>query len=98
MPPFLIAPATVFAWWTMVAEAQLVATARLLALAGVLPMAPGDRRRMVAEKAPALVAAAWAGALVGMAGGSADAMARAALHPIRRRTRGNLRRLTAPRR
>lgn len=93
MHPFFPSPATVVAWWTMMAEAQIVASMRMLALAGVVPMTRGDRNRMFAEKGPAFAAAAMAATMAAMGGKSADAVMQAALRPVGRRTRINLRRV-----
>ena len=79
----------------MLMEAQTVMTLRLWGMMGLWNTTPAENRRMVREKA---VAAASAGRAAGTAlwrGQSAPEVALAALKPVRRRTRSNLRRLGA---
>lgn len=77
----------------MLAEAQTVIMLRMWGMAGLWPVAPGENARMFAEKWPAFVLAANAAGAAAMAGGDPARVAAAALHPIRRRTRANSRRL-----
>lgn len=84
----------VFDTTAMLAEAQAVIALRTLGMAGLLPRRDGEEQRMVSEKLAAMAEsqAALLGAALG--GASPVAMAEAALHPVRRRTRANVARLS----
>ncbi len=78
----------------MMTEAQMVIAMRMMGMAGLWTMAPSEFPRMFTEKAEAAVRSGQA-ALVAMAGGATPAkVARAAVKPVRRKTRANVRRLT----
>jgi hypothetical protein len=77
----------------MLAEANMVILMRLWGLAGVWNVTPHENRRMVREKHDAATEATVAATRAAMRGGSAAAVANAALKPVRRRTKSNLRRL-----
>jgi hypothetical protein len=79
----------------MLAEAQAVIALRLAGMAGLTPPQPGETRRMAAEKPTAFAKAARAALSATPAG--PVAAAEAAMRPIRRRTRSNVRRLARPR-
>lgn len=85
------------AYWVMMAEAQTVVAIRVLGLWGLLPAAPGESRAMLAEKGPAFAQSAIAAGRAAAMGRGPVAVAEAALKPIGRQTRANVRRLTAPR-
>lgn len=84
------------AYWTMMAEAQTVIALRVMGMCGVLPASPGEHRTMMAEKGPAFARAAVAATRAAAMGQGPLAVAEAAIKPIGRRTRSNLRRLTRP--
>lgn len=85
------------AFWTMMAEAQMVMTLRMLGMMGVLPANRRENHVMMAEKAPAFAEAAVAAGMAAMTGKSPDEIAQAAIRPVARRTRANVKRLTKPR-
>lgn len=80
----------------MLAEAHMVITMRVFGMAGLRQMAPSETTRMVQEKAEAMVQASKAASRAMMSGGGAASVAMAALKPVRRRTRANVKRLTKP--
>ena len=77
----------------MLAEAQTVIAMRTLGLLGMWNLGPGEQSRMWTEKAEAMHQSgkALAGAL--MSGASPARAASAALAPVRRKTRSNVKRL-----
>ncbi len=79
------------------AEAQAVVAFRTLGMWGVMPAAPSERHDMMAEKGPAFFEAALAAGRAAALGRSPVQVAEAALSPIGRQTRSNMRRLTKPR-
>ncbi|MBP1807470.1 antifreeze protein [Rubellimicrobium aerolatum] len=85
------------AFWTMMAEAQMVMTLRMMGMMGVLPAHKRENHTMMAEKAPAFAEAAMAAGAAMMTGKSPDEIAQAAIRPVARRTRANVKRLTKPR-
>jgi len=85
------------AFWTMMAEAQAVVAIRTMGMWGVLPAAPSERHDMLAEKGPAFLESAFAAGQAAVMGKTAVQVAEAALRPIGRQTRSNVRRLTKPR-
>lgn len=85
------------AFWTMMGEAQAVATIRTLGMMGVVPASPRENHAMLAEKGPAFARAAMAAGLAAAAGKMPLEVAEAALRPIGRQTRANMRRLTKAR-
>ena len=84
------------AFWTMMAEAQMVIGLRVMGMWGVLPASPRENRTMVAEKGPAFAKAAVAAGRAAALGKGPFEIAEAALKPIGRQTRSNVRRLTKP--
>lgn len=74
-------------------EAQTVVAYRCLGMAGLWPSDAKERRRMVMEKPPAFAASGWAATQAMMQGKSPDQVARAAIIPLRRKTRANAKRL-----
>ena len=80
----------------MMAEAQMVIAMRLWGMAGFWNTKPEENLRMVQEKAEAMVQASKAASRAMMSGGGAASVAMAALKPVRRRTRANVKRLTKP--
>ena len=80
----------------MLAEAQMVIAMRMFGMAGLVPMSPREPTRMVQEKAEAMMQASKAASRAMMSGGGAASVAMAALKPVRRRTRANVKRLTKP--
>lgn len=78
----------------MLTEAQLVITMRLWGMAGLWNTAPEENLRMVQEKLETLAQSATAATRAAMAGKGSAGVAMAALKPVRRRTRNNVRRLS----
>lgn len=78
----------------MLAEANMVIFMRLWGLAGLWNVTPSEKHRMVSEKARAAQASAIAAGLALASGKSPAAVAHAALKPVRRRTKSNVRRLS----
>lgn len=78
---------------TIAVEAQMVIAMRLMGLAGFWTLGRGETRRMVAEKTAAFREGLVASGRAGMAGRGPLAQTRAALAPVRRRTKSNSRRL-----
>jgi hypothetical protein len=85
------------AFWTMMTQAQTVIAIRMLGMAGVLPAHARENHTMLVEKGPAFAEAAIAAGAAVLAGKSPDEIAQAAIRPIGRRTRANVKRLTKPR-
>lgn len=81
------------AFWTLMAEAQWVMTVRLMGLAGVLPLSQAERLRMVSEKGPAFGQAWLAAMAAAQAGQTVERVALAAMGPVGKATRANVRRL-----
>ncbi len=88
---------SLFAFWTMMAEAQTVIALRTMGMVGVLPAAARENHTMIAEKGPAFAKAAIAASTAALAGKSPDEIVHAAIRPIGRQTRANVKRLTKPR-
>jgi hypothetical protein len=78
---------------SLMVETQMVMTYRMLGMFGLWSVAPGESRRMVAEKAPAFTEAAIAASRAAMAGLRPDEVMGAWMKPLRRKTRSNARRL-----
>ncbi|WP_240493847.1 MULTISPECIES: antibiotic ABC transporter [Paracoccus] len=79
----------------MAIESQLIIGMRMAGMMGLMPQAPGENFRMIAEKQAAASEAMFAVAKAGMIGASPERMMSAALRPYGKRTRANSRRLTA---
>jgi hypothetical protein len=77
----------------LIVETQMVMTYRMLGMIGLWSVAPGESRRMVAEKAPAFAAAALAASRAVISGRRPDEVMGAWVKPLRRKTRSNARRL-----
>lgn len=84
------------AWWRLGVEAQTVIALRSLAMIGVLPRRAGEDRRMAEEKVRAFGLSALAAGATAARGGDAHSVAQAAIRPLAKRTRSNVRRLTRP--
>jgi hypothetical protein len=80
----------------MMFESQIVISLRLMGMAGMLPAAQGENARMVSEKTSALQEAGLAASRAFLTGAAMPAIALAAITPVRRRTRANVRRLMKP--
>ena len=78
----------------IMAEAQVVIGLRVSGMAGFWPMGQAETDRMVAEKMQAGVDAAGAVMRSAIAGGNLPDMAMAALQPVGRKTKANVRRLS----
>ncbi|WP_333815093.1 antifreeze protein [Tabrizicola sp.] len=78
---------------TMLAEAQMVIGMRMLGLMGLWRVAPSENARMSSEKLAALSQSAIATSQAVLTGKPPALIAEAALKPIRRRTRSNVKRL-----
>ncbi len=81
----------------MMMEANMVIGIRMMGMAGLWAMPAAELDRMIAEKQNAFTGSAIAATLSAMTGGTPEAIARAALGPIGRKTRSNVKRLTKPR-
>jgi hypothetical protein len=78
---------------TMLAEAQMVVTYRVLGHMGLWATAPGETTRMIREKPAIFVKSAMAAASAAQAGKRPDEILSAAVGPVGRKTRSNMRRL-----
>ena len=94
-------PANPFAWWAnamevgyVMAEAQAVIAMRMMGMAGVWSVTPAEDARMISEKVHALTKAGTDATRVALSGGGPEAVAAAAIRPIRQKTRANARRLS----
>jgi hypothetical protein len=77
----------------MMIEAHSVITMRLMGFAGLWSVSPKENSRMVTEKLAALLKVAADTHKIAMNGGSPDAIAAAAIAPLRKATRANSKRL-----
>ncbi|MEM9476287.1 MAG: antifreeze protein [Pseudomonadota bacterium] len=75
-------------------EAQTVVALRLWGMAGIWSIRPTEPVRMFTEKPAAFVEAAAVASHAMLKGRSPDQVARAAMRPLRRKTRANVRRLS----
>lgn len=75
-------------------EAQSVVTMRMLGAAGVWNVHPGENARMITEKQQAFTEAAFAAGRAALGGHAPEAVVKAALRPLRLKTRSNIRRLS----
>ena len=82
------------AFWTLMAEAQIVMMLRVMGMTGILPADAAENNRMMAEKGPAFAKAMAAGAAAAMRGHSPDKVAMATIRPLRRKTKANVKRLS----
>ncbi len=90
-----------FAYWQatleagqIMAESQTVIGVRLAGMAGFWPMGQAESSRMVSEKMEAAAQSHHAAVQAAMAGCSLPEIARAAMKPVGKRTKANLRRLS----
>jgi hypothetical protein len=77
----------------MLMEAQMVIGMRMMGMAGLWRVLPSENARMSAEKVAAVRASAIATSKAIMTGRSSSFIAEAALKPIARRTKSNVKRL-----
>lgn len=78
----------------VMAEAQMVIGMRVMGFAGLWSVSPSENSRMISEKVNAIAKSSADASRTALRGGSADAIAAAAIKPIRRATRSNQKRLT----
>lgn len=95
-------PANPYDYWRMVlkasqimTESQTVIALRLSGMARFWPMGDAEGQRMMDEKLDAATQAGHAALRVGMTGGSLTDVAMAAMQPVAKRTKANVKRLTA---
>lgn len=79
--------------WRIGMEAQAVITMRTLGMMGMWATRPQEVARMIREKPEAAAAAWFAASRAAMGGGGTEAVVRAALRPLGRKTGSNMRRL-----
>ncbi|MEI4485736.1 antifreeze protein [Frigidibacter sp. MR17.14] len=79
--------------WRIGVESQAVIAMRTLGMIGLWSIRPQEMTRMVSEKPEAAFAAWQAASLAMMRGAGLEAVTRAALRPVGRRTGSNMRRL-----
>ena len=79
----------------MLMEAQMVIGMRMMGMAGLWRVQPSENARMSSEKVSAISEAAIATSQAIMSGKSPALIAEAALKPISRRTKSNVKRLAA---
>ena len=77
----------------MLMEAQMVIGMRMMGMAGLWRVLPSENGRMSSEKMSAATEVAMATSQALMAGKSPSVIAEAALKPIARRTKSNVKRL-----
>lgn len=82
-----------FLWWRMGAEAQAVMGMRMMGMMGLWNTAPSEWQRMVAEKQTAAMRSGFAAMRAAAKGRNGAQVAKAAMRPVRARTRANVRRL-----
>ena len=78
----------------MMIESQMVIVMRIWGMAGAWPMAKAEEARMVDEKIAAVQDAGLAAARAMAAGAGPATIALAAMKPVRRRTKANVKRLS----
>lgn len=79
----------------MLAEAQMVIGMRMMGMMGLWRVTPSENARMSSEKVSAVAQSAVAASTAMLTGKPPALIAEAALKPIARRTRQNVKRLTA---
>jgi hypothetical protein len=77
----------------MLAEAQMVIGMRMMGMMGLWRVLPSENARMSSEKVSAFGASAVAGSQAMLAGKSPARIAEAALKPVARATKSNVKRL-----
>ncbi|WP_406870153.1 antibiotic ABC transporter [Thioclava sp. 'Guangxiensis'] len=92
-----MSPVTAYRLWfeyaRMVGEAQMVIAMRVAGMAGFWSMAPSEMTRMVAEKQKAAVESLTKATQAAASGKPPETVVHAALRPVARRTRANVKRL-----
>lgn len=78
---------------TLAVETQIVMSLRLMAMAGAIPARPGENKRMISEKGPAMAKAMSAGTRAALAGKSPDQVLSATLTPLASKVHKNRKRL-----
>jgi|GEM_PF-179352 hypothetical protein len=81
-------------FWTMLCEAQSVIAMRTLGQFGFWAVTPSENQRMVTEKSDVFLEAANAAFAAAQAGKRPDEVLSAAVKPLGRKTRSNMKRLT----
>lgn len=81
-------------WWRLTYQTQMVMALRLSGMAGYWSMKPDEPLRMVLEKGPAFGRAAMAAGEAAAKGKRPDQITRAAMKPLSRKTKRNVKRLT----
>ena len=79
----------------MLMEAQMVIGMRMMGMAGLWRVLPSENARMSSEKVSAVTQSAIAASTAMITGKSPNFIAEAALKPIARRTKSNVKRLAA---
>ncbi|MCC1491983.1 antifreeze protein [Cognatishimia sp. F0-27] len=79
----------------LAAEAQAVIAMRGLGMLGLWPVAPGEHSLMVTEKVEAMTQGVTDAHVAFLRGGSSDAVAAAAIAPVREATKANAHRLSS---
>lgn len=79
----------------MLMDAQMVIGMRMMGMAGLWRVHPSENARMSSEKVSAIGQSAVAASTAMLTGKSAAQVAEAALKPIARRTKSNVKRLAA---
>ncbi|MFV0245604.1 MAG: antifreeze protein [Qingshengfaniella sp.] len=74
-------------------EAQSVIAMRMMGMTGLWTMPRSENERMLREKPPAFTHAVWAAWAAALGGQRPDQVMAAAVRPLRRQTRRNVRRL-----
>lgn len=77
----------------IMAESQTVIGLRMAGMAGLWPMGQAENSRMIHEKLAAATQSQQAALRSAMSGGSLPEIARAAMRPVGKRTKANVRRL-----
>lgn len=75
-------------------EAQSVVTMRVLGAAGLWNVLPDENARMISEKQQAFSESAFAAGRAALSGHAPEKVVKAALRPLRLKTRSNVRRLS----
>lgn len=78
----------------MMAEAQAVIGMRLFGMMGLWPVSSEENSRMISEKFAAIQEGQAAAVKAALQGGDATKVMEAAMRPVRRRTKANVKRLS----
>ncbi|MEL6522491.1 MAG: antifreeze protein [Pseudomonadota bacterium] len=87
-----------FQAYMLMVETQTVMGLRIMGFAGYWPLPRDESSRMFLEKGPAWTAAAMAAGMGTLSGQPPDKIAKAAIRPLRSKTRSNAKRLSSTRR